>query len=61
MCAKATATAVVEMSKAAVSHFGTTSCPVTTQLANTNPNRAEDQCHKLPLATEQTGLVDALV
>ena len=49
--AKATAKSVAEMSKAAVDHFGDTSCPITSRLATVNTKRAEDECHKLQLCS----------
>ena len=44
---KATATSVVEMTKAAVEQFGRTTCPVTEELSKSSVKRAEDACHKL--------------
>ena len=40
---------VATMAKAAVDHFGPTSCPVVSKLASTRKDRAEDACHQLLL------------
>ena len=50
--AEATAKSVAEMSQAAVGHFGNTTCPITSRLAEVNPKKAEDECHKLQLACQ---------
>lgn len=47
LIAQATAKSVAEMSKAAVDHYGSTSCPITSRLASVPTKRAEDECHKL--------------
>ena len=46
---QATASSVASMARAAVQHFGPTSCPVTSKLARTRTDRAEDACHQLLL------------
>ena len=38
---------MVEMAKAAVQHFGPTTCPVISKLATITPKRGEDVAHKL--------------
>ena len=50
--AKATAKSIAEMTQAAVGHFGNTTCPITERLAQVDPSRAEDECHKLQLVCQ---------
>lgn len=45
--AEATATSVAAMAKAAVSHFGATTCPVTEELSKTRLDRSETACHNV--------------
>jgi len=42
---KVTATSVSEMAKAAIAHFGSTTCPVTQVLSESRADRSETACH----------------
>lgn len=51
---KASVHSVIEMAKAAVEHFGPTTCPVISKLAATDSKKGEDVAHKVFLVRKPT-------